>query len=125
MGFQKGNTYGPRFKKGEVTNPNGRPPLLKNVVKKIPKDAQKQLYGVLYHAISLNNIAEARKYLQEEQNANMGKYGIVLEVAVKALDSKDGWNVLCDIFDRLFGRPRQQADVVVDGKMDFHFKFGE
>lgn len=124
MGFEKGNKIGHRFKTGEVSNPSGRPKKLSNVVKAIPKDAQEKLYGVLYHAVSLNNIAEAKKYLEEENAASMGKYGIVLEVAATALTGRDGWATLCDILAILFGKPRQQADVVMDANIDYTFKFG-
>lgn len=124
MGFQKGHTYGHRFKPGEVANPNGRPKKVSNVVKAIPKDAQEKLYGVLYHAVSLNNIAEAKEYLIQENAQSMGKYGIVLEIVINALTGKDGWATLCDIFAMLFGRPRQQSEVVLDGNIDYTFKFG-
>ena len=122
--FEKGNKIGHRFQPGEVPNPNGRPKKVTNVVKAIPKDAQEKLYGVLYHAVSLKNLTEAREYLIQENAASMGQYGIVLEIVINALTGKDGWQTLCDIFAMLFGKPRQQSEVVLDGNIDYTFKFG-
>ncbi len=112
------------WKPGQSGNPAGRPPKLKNAWKTIPKDAQQKLYGVLYHAVSLGSVDKAKAYLQEVNTAEPGKYGIVLEVAINSLSGQYGWQTLCDIFDRLFGKPRQQADVNIGGEMDFTFKFG-
>jgi len=124
MPFEKGHTYGKRFVKGESGNPAGRPPKMGNAWKTIPKDAQKKLYGVLFHAISLGSVDAATKYLEETNASEPGQYGIVLEVAIKALSGNNGWQALCDIYDRLFGKPRQQADVNVGGEVNFTFKFG-
>ena len=110
MPFQKGNKYGHRFKPGESGNPNGQPRKLKASFQKIPRDAKERLYGVLYHAISLNSVAEAKAYLTEQQEIGGAKYGIVLEVAVKALSGPNGWMALNDIYDRLFGRPKQSVE---------------
>ena len=122
--FEKGNKVGRQFQPGNNANPAGRPPKVANVWKTIPKDAQRRLYGVLYHAISLGSVEEAKKYLEETNAAEPGQYGIVLEVTVKALSGNNGWQALCDIYDRLFGKPRQQADVNVGGEVNFTFKFG-
>lgn len=122
--FEKGNQYGRKFAPGEVNNPAGRPPKIANAWKTIPKDAQRKLYGVLYHAISLGSVDAAKKYLEETNAAEPGQYGIVLEVAIKSLGGQYGWQTLCDIYDRLFGKPRQQSDVNVGGEVNFTFKFG-
>ena len=122
--FEKGNKYGHRFAPGESGNPAGSLPKMKTAWKTIPKDAQRRLYGVLYHAISLGSVDAATKYLEETNASEPGQYGIVLEVAVKALSGNNGWQALCDIYDRLFGKPRQQADVNVGGEVEFTFKFG-
>jgi len=122
--FQKGNKIGHRFAPGEVSNPAGRPPKLATAWKAIPKDAQRKLYGVLYHAVELGSVAEAKAYLKEVNETEPGKYGIVLEVAINALGGPYGWQTLCDIYDRLFGKPRQTSDVNVGGQVDFTFKFG-
>ena len=78
MPFQKGNKYGHRFKPGESGNPNGQPRKLKNAFLKIPRDAREKLYGVLYYAISLGSVDEAKAYLTEQQENGGAKYGIVL-----------------------------------------------
>ena len=112
------------WKPGQSGNPAGRPPKVKNLWKTIPKDAQKRLYGVLYHAIELGSVDEAKAYLQQVNEAEPGQYGIVLEVTINALSGNFGWQELCDIYDRLFGKPRQQSDVNVGGEVNFTFKFG-
>ena len=122
--FEKGNKYGHRFAPGESGNPAGSLPKMKTAWKAIPKDAQRKLYGVLYHAISLGSVDAAKKYLEETNAAEPGQYGIVLEIAIKSLGSQNGWQTLCDIYDRLFGKPRQQSDVNVGGEVNFTFKFG-
>ena len=122
--FEKGNKVGRQFQPGNNANPAGRPPKVKNLWKTIPKDAQQRLYGVLYHAIELGSVNEAKAYLQQVNEAEPGKYGIVLEVTINALSGNFGWQALCDIYDRLFGKPRQQADVNVGGEVNFTFKFG-
>lgn len=98
------------WKPGQSGNPAGRPPKLKNAFLKIPRDAREKLYGVLYHAISLGSVDEAKTYLTEQQERGGAKYGIVLEVAVKALSGPNGWLALNDIYDRLFGRPKQSVE---------------
>lgn len=123
--FEPGNKIGNRFAPGESGNPAGRTPRLKNLWKTIPKNAQQQLYGVLYHAIEMGSIEEAKAYLKQVNAEEPGKYGIVLEVTINALSGQYGWQALCDIYDRLFGRPRQQADVNLGGEVDFQFKFGD
>lgn len=122
--FEKGNKYGHRFAPGESGNPAGSLPKMKTAWKAIPKDAQRKLYGVLYHAISLGSVDAAKKYLEETNAAEPGQYGIVLEVAIKSLGGQYGWQALCDIYDRLFGKPRQQSDINVGGEVEFTFKFG-
>lgn len=101
-----------RWKKGQSGNPAGRPKTIRKAVKKIPKDAQLKIYGVLFHAITLENVSEAQKYLEREaQSADLGDYGFVLQIAIRALAGKQGWNALNDILDRLFGKPKQTQDL--------------
>ena len=100
---------------GETHNPNGRPKKLVNAIKGLPKDMQEKVYGVLGFALTLPDIATAKKYL-EQQSGELGKYGFVLQVAIKQL-CKDGlgWSALMDIMDRLYGKPRISAEVTHSG----------
>ena len=102
-------------KPGETHNPNGRPPKLKNTIKKLPKDMQEQVYGVLAFALTLPDMESAKKYLECKQG-QLGKYGIVLQIAIKQLN-KEGWgfNAMMDIMDRLYGKPRFSAEVQHSG----------
>ena len=106
-------------KPGETHNPNGRPKKLVNVIKKIPKDMQEKVYGVLAFALTLPDETSAKKYL-ESQQGELGQYGFVLQIAIKQLLKEGwGWNALMDILDRLYGKPRETKDLDVVGKMEF------
>jgi len=99
-----------KWKKGQSGNPKGRPPKLNNAIQSIPKDAQERIYAVLHHALSLPNVKEAQAYFERE---DLGEYGYVLQIALRSLAGKTGWLTVCDILDRLFGKPRQTTDVKV------------
>ena len=102
-------------KPGETHNPNGRPPKLSKVIKKMPKDAQEKIYTILYSALTFNNVQEATSYIRSHDTTDF-KYGFVLQLAVKALAGKNGWAAFNDILDRLFGKSKVFADVKVSGK---------
>ena len=63
--FTKGNKEGHRFKKGEVTNPTGRPPLMCNALKNLPQDAKDKVHDALWTAISQPDVKSAQAYLQK------------------------------------------------------------
>lgn len=103
-------------KPGETHNPNGRPKKLVNAIKSIPKDMQEKVYAVLAFALTLPDETAAKEYLKQ-QEGELGKYGFVLQVAVKQL-CKDGWgfSALMDILDRLYGRPKQATEITASGE---------
>ncbi len=106
-------------KPGETHNPNGRPKKMVNAIKKLPKDMQEKVYGVLAFALTLPDEASAKTYL-ESQQGELGQYGFVLQIAIKQLLKEGwGWNALMDILDRLYGKPRETKDFEVVGKMEF------
>jgi hypothetical protein len=102
-------------KPGETHNPNGRPKKLVNAIKGLPKDMQEKVYGVLAFALTLPDEKTAKTYLQQ-QEGELGKYGFVLQIAIKQL-CKDGWGwgAMMDIMDRLYGKPRISAEVAHTG----------
>lgn len=102
-------------KPGETHNPHGRPKKLVNAIKTIPKDMQEKVYAVLAFALTLPDETAAKAYLHK-QEGELGKYGFVLQVAVKQL-CKEGWgfSALMDILDRLYGKPRISAEVAHTG----------
>jgi hypothetical protein len=108
--FIKGNKEGHRFKKGEVTNPKGRTPLLCNMLKNVPQDAREKVHDALWTAISQPDVKSAQAYLQKAAE-ELPECGFVLQLAVKTLMGNKGWFALMDICDRLFGKPRQIAEI--------------
>jgi hypothetical protein len=108
--FVKGNKEGHRFKVGESGNPNGRPPLLCNVLKNLPADAQEKEYSALWTAMSQPDVKSAKEFL-EKSAEELPECGFALQVAVKALMGNRGWLALMDIYDRLFGKPRQTTEI--------------
>ena len=107
--FVKGNTIGNRYQKGNAGSA-GRPPFLCNALKKIPADAREKVHDALWTAISQPDIKAASEYLQKTAE-ELPECGFVLQLAVKTLAGKQGWFALMDICDRLFGKPRQIAEV--------------
>lgn len=114
MPFQKGYHPKTEFQPGQSGNPNGAPKKLDRALKALPRDAREKVYKVLNHALMLPNVAQARRYM-EEQEAELGEYGFLMQVAIRQMSGKNGWIAVSDILDRLFGKPRQQAEVKVDG----------
>ena len=102
-------------KPGETHNPNGRPKKMQTAIKGLPRDMQEKVYGVLAFALTLPDEASAKAYLKQ-QEGELGKYGFVLQIAIKQL-LKDGWgfSALMDILDRLYGKPRISAEVQHSG----------
>ena len=112
-------------KPGETHNPHGRPPKLKNAIKKLPKDMQEKVMGVLAFALTLPDTNSAKKY-QEYQSGELGEFGFVLQVAIKQL-TKEGWgfNAMMDIMDRLYGKPRISAEVQHSGGITLNIQTDE
>ena len=102
-------------KPGETHNPHGRPKKLVNAIKSLPHDMQDKVYGVLGFALTLPDERTAKAYL-EQQSGELGKYGFVLQIAIRQL-CKDGWGwgAMMDILDRLYGKPRISAEVAHTG----------
>ena len=112
-------------KPGETHNPHGRPPKLKNAIKKLPKDMQEKVMGVLAFALTLPDTNSAKKYL-EYQSGELGEFGFVLQVAIKQL-TKEGWgfNAMMHIMDRLYGKPRISAEVQHSGGITLNIQTDE
>lgn len=95
---------------------HGRYPTIANSIKAIPDDAKEKVYAVLWTAISMPNVKEASKYISKEAD-NLPECGFVLQVALRELQGKNGFRALMDILDRLFGKPKTNAEVTLDGKV--------
>jgi hypothetical protein len=98
---------------------------LKNAIKKLPKDMQEKVMGVLAFALTLPDTNSAKKYL-EYQSGELGEFGFVLQVAIKQL-TREGWgfNAMMDIMDRLYGKPRISAEVQHSGGITLNIQTDE
>lgn len=112
-------------RKGETRNPNGRPKKLANAIRALPKDVQEQVYGTLAYVLTLPDETAAKTYLEAKQG-ELGKYGFVLQIAIKQL-LKEGWgfNAMMDIMDRLYGKPRMSAEVQHSGGISLNITTDE
>ena len=112
-----------RYKKGESGNKatqfskerqpasNGRPKKLVNAIKDLPPHMMEDIHGILGYALTLESEAEAKRYL-EAKAEELGQYGFLMQIAIRQLSNKNyGWGAAMDILDRLFGKPRQSAEV--------------
>lgn len=110
------------IQKGEIRNPHptGRPKKLKNAIKSLPPDMQEKVFGALAFALTLKDEEEAKQYLEKKQG-ELGEYGIVLQITLKQL-IKDGWGfgAMMDVMDRLYGKPRQSAEITHSGGISLH-----
>lgn len=103
-------------RKGETHNPNGRPKKLVNAIKDLPPHMMEEVHGILAFALTLKSEAEAKAYL-EEQTGKLGKYGFLMQIAVRQLSNKAyGWGAAMDILDRLYGKPKMAAEVKHTGE---------
>lgn len=98
------------FRPGQSGNPAGPRPSFRTFFKKLPKDAQAKAAEALWAALAMPNYEEAAKFLKEKE-AELPECGFMFQVALRGLMGKDGAWVLGSLLDRLFGKPRQQAEV--------------
>lgn len=105
---QKANLI--KFKPGQSGNPAGKPPSFRSMMKRLPKDAQAKAMDVLWTALQMPSYSAAAEYLKAKE-AELPECGFMFQVVLRGLMGKDGAWVLGSILDRLFGRPRQQAEV--------------
>ncbi len=108
---------GVRFSARNQPANNGRKKKLSNMVKSIPEDAQTKIYETLYAAIRQPN-REAAQLIIEEGQDELGEYGLILQIAARNLIGKNDMATLNDILDRIFGKPKQQGEFNLNGKID-------
>ena len=104
-----------KCKPGETHNPNGRPKKIVTTLKKLPRDIQEKVYGILAFTLTLPDEKTAKEYLTK-QEGELGEYGFVLQIAIKQLTRESmGFQALMEILDRLYGKPRISAEVAHSG----------
>lgn len=108
--FTKGNKIGPRYRPGKSGNPAGQSPHFHTVFKRLSKEAQEQVLGVLWTAISQPDLKSIQAFL-EMKAPELPECGFVLQLAARHLTGKNGWAVFMDICDRLFGKPKQITEL--------------
>ena len=110
------NLKGKEFKKDVSGNPKGRPKSVKGMLKDLPPDALEKVCQVLWTAIAMPNQKEAKKYLEDEAKGMPKELGFALQICIKELNGRNGFNALMAIINRIFGAPRQVAEVEHKGE---------
>ena len=87
----------------------GRRPKLKS----IPPDARERILEVLWHALTLPDQKTAQEYLSRAADG-LPKYGYLVQCYAKGMMGKNSILYISDILDRLFGKPKQVADITAD-----------
>lgn len=87
----------------------GRKPKLKN----IPEDAKDKVFAALYHALTLPDQKTAAEYLSKTAN-ELPEFGYLIQVYAKGMMGKNAVLYVSDLLDRLFGKPKQVADISAD-----------
>ena len=87
----------------------GRKPKLKS----IPEDARDKVYSALYHALTLPDQKTAAEYLARTAE-ELPQFGYLIQVYAKGMMGKNAVLYVSDLLDRLFGKPKQVADISAD-----------
>lgn len=87
----------------------GRKPKLKS----IPDDAKEKVYSALYHALTLPDQKTAAEYLARTAE-ELPQFGYLIQVYAKGMMGKNAVLYVSDLLDRLFGKPKQVADISAD-----------
>lgn len=87
----------------------GRKPKLKS----IPEDARDKVYSALYHALTLPDQKTAAEYLAKTAE-ELPQFGYLIQVYAKGMMGKNAVLYVSDLLDRLFGKPKQVADISAD-----------
>lgn len=87
----------------------GRKPKLKS----IPADARNKILEALWHALTLPDQRTAAEYLSKSAQ-ELPQYGYLIQCYTKGMMGKDSIFYISDILDRLFGKPKQVADITAD-----------
>ena len=87
----------------------GRKPKLKH----IPDDARDKVLEALFHALTLPDQRTAAEYLKKTAE-DLPEFGYLIQVYAKGMMGKNAVLYVSDLLDRLFGKPKQVADITAD-----------
>jgi hypothetical protein len=109
------------FKKGKVSNPNGRPPkLLTSLVS--------ELKALGYERATATTVTETIEHLitlpEEELKTLLADktQPMSVRIIIKSLLSGKGFETLLSVLDRAHGKPKQQMDVATTGEQVIEVK---
>lgn len=89
--------------------------LAKNAIKEIPEDSREQFYKILWLAISMRDVKTASEYLKMKAE-ELPEYGFVLQLCIRELMGKRGFQALMEIADRIWGKPVQATTIEHKGE---------
>lgn len=102
-------TRHPPFSSTNQPANRGRKPKLKS----IPADARDKILEALWHALTLPDQRTAAEYLSRAAQ-ELPQYGYLIQCYAKGMMGKNSILYISDILDRLFGKPKQVADITAD-----------
>jgi len=103
----------PAFSSENQPTPEQRAKGRRPKIKGIPADAQQKVYAALYHALTLPDQATAMDYLSRRAK-QLPEFGYLIQIYAKGMMGKNGILYVGDILDRLFGKPKQVADITAE-----------
>lgn len=102
------------WKPGQSGNPKGRQKQVKTTFDKCSPEVKAKIKERLYEAVKCSSWGEAKQVLDVNDDS-LGEYGLVLQLAQRALAGKNGMKALVDVYEILFGRiPNTNLNVEVD-----------
>ena len=91
-----------RFSSENQPENNGRPKMMKNIVKGIPEDAQTEIATTMFKAISCKNAKEAISTINRIELEGT-EYGLIYEEVIKAI-KKEGLRAIISVLEWIYGK---------------------
>lgn len=106
---------GKKIKKGEVLNPNGRPPKTLTAV-------NKELHSLGYKSVTNAQIKDAYLLLIAMDEAGIEEFientevPMIVRIIGRRILAKDGFEIIERLLDRALGKPQQKYDHTTKGE---------